>query len=194
MKTIITTGVVIFAALSQLAFAQNTYQGRMNQDSTSLVPYDAVNLVRPVPNVYAAPTYVANQLYVGVCGASNNSILTSSPTSFLCNKGTPSAVSNSGGTYSWSCTGNDTTSPSNVASCSARQRVVGQCGSDNGQIAYSTPTNLCISGNPSAVSSNGTNYSWSCTGNYGTPASCTAPQGKDCSGEVQTSGCWTDHQ
>lgn len=142
----------------------------MNQDSTNLIPN---NIVIPVTNTYTAPTVVIPPQN-GSCGASNGSIVTSSPTSFLCSIGIPTGVTNNGGSYSWSCSGNNYGNPSNVASCSAQQRVVGQCGSDNGQTMSSTPTNLCASGTPSSVSSNGTSYSWSCNGNYGAPASCSA--------------------
>lgn len=144
----------------------------MNQDSTNLIPN---NIVIPVTNTYTAPTVVIPPQN-GSCGASNGSIVTSSPTSFLCNIGVATGVTNNGGSYSWSCSGNNYGNPSNVASCSAQQRVVGQCGSDNGQTMSSTPTNLCTSGTASSVSSNGTSYSWSCNGNYGAPASCSASQ------------------
>lgn len=144
----------------------------MNQDSTNLIPN---NIVIPITNTYTAPTVVIPPQN-GSCGASNGSIVTSAPTSFLCNIGIPTGVTNNGGSYSWSCSGNNYGNPSNVASCSAQQRVVGQCGSDNGKTMSSTPTNLCASGTPSSVSSNGTSYSWSCNGNYGAPASCSASQ------------------
>jgi len=144
----------------------------MNQDSTNLIPN---NIVIPITNTYTAPTVVIPPQN-GSCGASNGSIVTSAPTSFLCNIGVPTGVTNNGGSYSWSCSGNNYGNPSNVASCSAQQRVVGQCGSDNGQTMSSTPTNLCASGTPSGVSSSGTSYSWSCNGNYGAPASCSASQ------------------
>lgn len=179
MGKLITSGFVIFAALSQLAFAQNVYQNKegdsMNKDSTSLVPIDPLNLVKPIAVTVTNVGYVSPPApYTGQCGASHNSILTSLPTSFLCDKGVASKVDFDGTNYTWSCTGINTVSSSNVATCSAQQRVIGQCGSDNGQSVSSTPTNLCASGTPSAVSSNGTNYSWSCNGNYGAPASCSA--------------------
>lgn len=144
----------------------------MNQDSTNLLPN---NTIIPITNTYTAPTVVI-QPQNGSCGASNASIVTSAPTSFLCDKGVATGVTNNGGSYSWSCSGNNYGNPSNVASCSAQQRVVGQCGSLIGGI-----NSMCKTGTPSSMSNvwlydslNGSHYSstWLCTGNYGAPASC----------------------
>ncbi len=195
-KTKIKSLIILSALLGcsiQSSIAQNTERRNMNQDSTSLVPFGLMNSAT-TNNTTNTSTYTSPPPpFNGSCGASNNSILTSSPTSFLCATGTASAVTNNGGTYSWSCSGNNYGNPSNVVSCSAQERVVSQCGSDNGRtLPYDSTSqyyrpgdtgylvNLCNSGAASSVYSDGNNptigirHSWTCSGNYGAPVSCSA--------------------
>lgn len=146
-------------------------QQRINQDSTDIGRMASIEMVTPMPKVNtSSTTYNAGTVsWGGKCGASNGSILPSSPTSFLCNSGSASPVVTTGTKYTWSCKGSNGT----VTSCSADQRIVGACGSDNGaNVTY--PTNLCAAGTPSAVSASGNLYSWTCTGNYGPAAVCSA--------------------
>ena len=50
----------------------------------------------------------------------------------------------------------------------------GVCGSDNGQVLSTPPTNLCSAGTPSAITGNGP-WNWTCIGSgSGTTASCSA--------------------
>lgn len=52
--------------------------------------------------------------------------------------------------------------------------INGACGGDNGQALTSTPTNLCLTGSPSAVTTGTTSYTWSCDGSNGSNAACSA--------------------
>lgn len=55
------------------------------------------------------------------------------------------------------------------------QPINGACGASYGATVYSTPTALCSSGTPSAVSLSGNIYRWSCNGLYsGSSSSCVA--------------------
>ena len=57
------------------------------------------------------------------------------------------------------------------------QAINGACGSSYGATVHSTPTALCSSGTPSAVSLSGNKYTWSCIGQYsGSSSSCNAYQ------------------
>ncbi|MFA6330187.1 MAG: hypothetical protein WCX64_05920 [Candidatus Micrarchaeia archaeon] len=108
-----------------------------------------------------------------LCGSSNGTGVYSAPTSGLCNSGTASAVSGSG-PWAWTCTGTN-----GVASCSAKLRVDGACGSDNGT-HLPTVNNYLVLTNPCSKGTLGARwgsfgYSWNCDGvNGGSTASCRA--------------------
>lgn len=109
----------------------------------------------------------------GACGSSHGGSFYSAPSSNLCAAGAASAVSGSG-PYSWTCTGSNGGS---TANCSAVRKVDGVCGTANGVGNENMPTALCSSGNPSGVSTVGTNWNWSCGGvNGGTNMNCAAPR------------------
>jgi hypothetical protein len=114
----------------------------------------------------------ADRLVNGACGVDNGSSLLSTPTN-LCSAGIPSAVTGSG-PWSWTCDGQ---SGGTTASCSAQKMVNGACGSDNGKLLLSTPTQLCSAGTPTGVSGTGP-WNWSCNGvNGGSNAPCLASYG-----------------
>ena len=170
--------------MAMLTILSQAYAGQPNIgcDSTCMPSNPSMIATQPKINT-STTTYNAGTVsWGGKCGASNGSILTSAPTSFLCDSGVASSVVTTSNGYTWSCKGGDGT----VSQCSASQRVVGTCGSDNGgNVTY--PTNLCSAGTPSAISTSGNLYSWTCTGNYGSPAACSAAV-------VTTTGVWTfDH-
>jgi hypothetical protein len=121
----------------------------------------------------------------GACGPSNNTSLSSAPTSGLCASGTASAVTGTG-PWNWSCAGSNGGS---TASCSAPASIMGVngvCGSANGRLLSSKPTsNLCSSGTASPVSgrvvgvpqltSLSPPWIWSCFGSgNGSTAQCSA--------------------
>lgn len=70
--------------------------------------------------------------------------------------------------------------------------INGECGSDNGTVRSSTPTNLCAMGTASAVSGSGP-WTWQCRGhNGGATASCRADRyygGASCSGTASVGNC-----
>ncbi len=107
----------------------------------------------------------------GQCGSSSGAVLTSAPTTNLCNAGTPSSVSGSG-PWSWSCAGSNGGAS---AQCSAQLEINGACGSANGTNVTTAPTsNLCTAGTASPVTGSGP-FGWSCAGsNGGVTASCSA--------------------
>ncbi len=114
----------------------------------------------------------------GACGSSNNTTLSSAPTTGLCSAGSASSVSGSG-PWSWTCAGEN---GGTTASCSAQMvsaptptAVNGACGSSNNTTLSSAPTTgLCSAGSASSVSGSGP-WSWTCAGeNGGTTASCSA--------------------
>ena len=99
-------------------------------------------------------------VYKTTCGADNGQTLPSTPTD-LCKYGAASIVSGSG-PWTWTCTGNDAL----AVSCSAnttQTTVNGECGTDDGKVLSSTPTNLCAAGSQSIVSGSGP-WTWTCTG------------------------------
>jgi len=148
-------------------------QSMMSKDSTSLMPSGMINII-PHVNSSVAPTYYApgriNNSGAAYCGASANSILPDVPNSFLCSSGNASNVTTVGSKYLWTCTG----VTGLVSSCSADDRIVGTCGSDNGKSLSTQPTNLCSQGSASSVNLSGSTYNWTCDGNYGPRASCSA--------------------
>lgn len=164
---------IILAAIMVLGVVKVSYAETLilNCDSTcmpanpSMVDATSINKVNISSTTYNAGTVS----WGGVCGSSNGLILQSAPTSQLCSSGLPSTVVSSGGKYTWSCTGNNGAG----MQCSADQAVLGSCGSDNGN-TLSYPVNLCSAGTASAVNINGNIYTWTCSGNYGVAASCSA--------------------
>lgn len=162
--------------LASCVNAQTQYQRSeraTDQDSTNIFPLVGPSGMTEVRTkiVTTSTTYNAGQLRTaGRCGASNNSILTSAPTSLLCDSGTPSGVTLVNGVYGWSCTGTNGV----AAQCSAVQRVVGVCGSSNGASTSTAPSNLCSAGTATTAILSGATYNWYCAGNYGSPATCSA--------------------
>lgn len=149
----------------------NIYSQSLNCDSTCLTPQPiSVNKV----NIATTSQNVGQFTFGAKCGPSAGSVLPTAPSTFLCDSGTASSVAtvNTAGdiSYIWSCTNSN----GSQTTCTAFQREVGVCGSSNGTTISSTPTNLCSSGGSTAFTFVGSQYSWSCKGNYGTPASCSA--------------------
>lgn len=146
----------------------------MNCDSTCMAARSSMATPMGKAATYWAPSQNMGALSSGgQCGASSGSILTGTPSSFLCSTGTASAVQTTSSdgetTYSWTCTNQQGSS-----SCNARLREVGSCGSSNGQSVTSTPQQLCSSGGSSNFTLVGSIYTWNCTGNYGSAAKCSA--------------------
>ena len=153
-------------------------EDQMGKDSTNLVPFDGLSLAPPV-----TITTTANGVMPGVigqngqCGASNNSMLSGPPTSFLCANGQASSVNTvidyvegrvGHENYYWTCTGNNTADPNNVAQCSAYKKILGSCGTANGQILQSPPsstgTEMCADGDPVLYNLTGNQAKWRCQG------------------------------
>jgi hypothetical protein len=101
----------------------------------------------------------------GICGASNGTILNSEPTQ-LCNMGYASSLAtDSAGNWSWSCSGQNGGLQS-LCSANFQSAINGACGASNEQTLFSAPTDLCSSGEASAISGNGP-WSWICMGSQG---------------------------
>ncbi|MCA9352109.1 hypothetical protein KC866_01845 [Patescibacteria group bacterium] len=101
----------------------------------------------------------------GSCGAAAGHTYSTPPTNNLCSAGTASSVTTNPSTYTWTCTGTGGT-----ANCSANRviPVDGVCGPAAGHTYNTPPTNgLCTAGNPGAVQTNPTTYSWTCYGTGG---------------------------
>lgn len=147
-------------------------QQKLNCDSTCLVPNPAMQTPINKLHAYSASTLMAPGVvtFSGMCGPSANSILPGAPDSFLCSAGNASVVSTVGNKYYWSCAGTSGA----PANCNADQRIVGSCGASDGTTVSSSPTSLCTDGSSSGLTLTGSTYTWSCTGNYGAPASCSA--------------------
>ncbi len=113
----------------------------------------------------------ANLEVNGLCGTSNGKPFLAVPTANLCRAGSPSATTGSGPWY-WSCAG---TYGGANASCSAKLKINGTCGSANKADFFTQPTvNLCNSGNASSTTGKGP-WRWTCAGsNGGTSARCSA--------------------
>lgn len=174
IKILIANVLIIFSINCSAQYIQS--EKSMSQDSTSLVPMDYLKLV-PATSQTTTTSIVGAGVITNKpsCGASNNSILTAPPTSFLCDSGISSTVvmtptTNGGENYSWTCSNTN----GEVANCAATKRVVGTCGSANGGVYSASPTSLCNAGTASAVTLTGTTYNWLCSGNYGSPATCSA--------------------
>ncbi|HPC30640.1 MAG TPA: hypothetical protein PK862_01695, partial [Candidatus Pacearchaeota archaeon] len=118
---------------------------------------------------------MANKKIDGSCGTANGSTFSSVPTTNLCSVGTASGVTTNSTTYTWTCAGS---SGGTNANCSANRTVNGSCGSSNGQSFYIPPTtNLCNAGNASSVTTNSTQFTWTCSGiNGGSTVSCSSNQ------------------
>lgn len=125
------------------------------------------------------------QVVASACGSANGVATASTPpppnTTLCAPNNQASAVSGpSNNTYSWTCTGQYSTSAVN---CSAPQIVPGVCGSANGSTplaAAPTGAAACSAGNsttPVATTSSPFNWTWTCNGiNSTTSPSCSAPQ------------------
>jgi hypothetical protein len=83
------------------------------------------------PSIAATPAAVLN----GACGAADGVTTLVPPAGLLCGTGTASAVSNSNGTFNWSCTG---TNGGSTAQCSASGAA--SQGSQTGSTAFTTDT------------------------------------------------------
>lgn len=111
----------------------------------------------------------------GSCGVSNDGSFDSAPSTGLCSSGTATSVAGVG-PWTWTCTG---VNGGANADCSAQKNVTpidGACGaSHQGDFSTAPTTNLCATGNSSTVSENGSQWTWSCSGeNGGSDASCNA--------------------
>lgn len=108
----------------------------------------------------------------GACGSAHGQPTSSPPSSGLCSQGSPGAVSTGSALYTWVCNG---ANGGTNASCNAARIVAPSCGAANGG-TFSTPPsdNLCSEGNASGVSQSGSNYTWSCTQQGYSAASCSA--------------------
>ena len=182
MKTIrkITQCILIglTALMVQTAYAQKQVSDRaLNCDSTCITPDSRTNTL-PKANTSTAPTATAPRTPNPSCGPAAGTALPGAPSS-LCSIGTASAVSSSTAdgetSYKWTCSN----SVGSIA-CMADQREAGICGSDNGKTLTSTPTDLCSAGASVGYALLGTQYTWMCKGNYGSPASCSATRGPVC--------------
>ena len=125
-------------------------------------------------SLYAVLTASGGASVSGACGSSSGATLKSAPATNLCAAGTASAVSGSG-PWRWSCAGSNGGTAAQCLASVAATAVNGVCGSENGVAVASAPTsNLCTTGNASAVSGAGP-WTWTCAGsNSGAPASCSA--------------------
>ncbi|MEN9724422.1 MAG: hypothetical protein RJB38_2408 [Pseudomonadota bacterium] len=108
----------------------------------------------------------------GACGSAHNSLGVTAPTSGLCSSGLASAVSGTG-PWTWSCQGNNGATTDN---CSAQKAQQGTCGTAHEKTLSSKPNaigELCASGDSSEVNGTGP-WNWTCQGNTGPVASCSA--------------------
>jgi len=101
----------------------------------------------------------------GTCGVANGTTVFTAPSmpSELCAPGdTASAVTVSGGTWTWTCSG---PGGGPIVACGANNaNPTGICGSDNGQTLNSPPVNLCAGGTPSVVVNHaGLFWTWACS-------------------------------
>jgi len=102
------------------------------------------------------------------CGSYHNTIRRDQPSSNLCSYGTNTSLTLTSNVWYWSCTNN----PGVDAACYAYKTT---CGSSNGGIFSSAPTtNLCAYGTASSVTTGGTTFTWTCTGNDSLAVSCSA--------------------
>lgn len=113
------------------------------------------------------------------CGSAHGTTVTTQPVSNLCGSGsTPSPVTDTGTSWSWTCKGN---SGNSLVSCSATKAVTPpspKCGSANGIPSSSMPNaTLCEIGTSTGVTLSSSSWVWSCVG--GTQSSekvaCSAP-------------------
>lgn len=188
MKTIVVIVGAIFTLLATQANAieqikyNQTRSDQFGKDSTDIIPFDGLFLVPPTVNTSITNgTYPGFITHKGQCGASNNSYLPSSPDRFLCESGAASTVNTvadstimGGEKYSWTCTG---TAPNSGVSCSASKKVIGSCGTANGNILTTQPSisQMCAAGKPTGYQQSGNTATWSCDGTpYQTSATCSA--------------------
>ena len=88
----------------------------------------------------------------------------------LCDSGSPSGVSDSGSSFTWSCGGScgGVTDYCSATDLPNIDGASGNCGDaqDNGGIYTSPPSSslLCDTGTPSSVTTNISSYTWSCAG------------------------------
>ncbi len=162
---------------SDVSYGSDTYCSTGNPSSTPGFPAQGssvtwtCNGVNGGTNSGTCTASRGNAPVNGICGSSNGSNFYSAPSSNLCAAGSTGSVTGSG-PWSWVCSG---LYGGGNASCSANLSVNGACGSSNGSNFYSAPsTNLCNSGNQTAISGSGP-WTWSCSGiNGGSTASCSA--------------------
>ncbi len=120
------------------------------------------------------PGYVPRN---GECGSANGGTFSTAPSSNLCNLGTPTTVGPDGtGHWGWGCLSPDPGGQTDICQATIPSGPTnGACGSANGGTFSTAPTsNLCQSGNPTAVAGSGP-WNWSCEGlNGGTTQNCSA--------------------
>jgi hypothetical protein len=129
----------------------------------------------------------------GVCGSDDGQILSTPPINF-CFAGTQAYLMNTATGWEWECLG---INGGITAFCSAEEGLTadgGVCGSDDGQILSSAPTNFCANGELSSSTyiATASGWSWDCVGTAGGSMShCSAtnssqgyptlPEEEDCS-------------
>ncbi len=123
--------------------------------------------------------------FPGACGAAAGVATSFPPIANLCQLGTPSAVTEAGGTFVWFCQGStlaSCTAPSKgdggSADASGTKFVDGGCGTAAGQMTKTAPTaNLCADNSTPSVSGGGALYTWICPVPGSSNLSlCSAPQ------------------
>ncbi len=122
----------------------------------------------PAQNFIGTKTQAVN----GACGASENGMFTSAPTTGFCSTGTSGPVTGKG-PWNWTCQGSGGGTP---AQCSAEYGVNGACGSAGGGDFIKAPAlDLCSPGTASKVTSANGSWTWTCKGSHsGATASCSA--------------------
>lgn len=117
------------------------------------------------------------KLSAGCGSADGTSFTASSPptisTPNLCAAGNTASAPTGSGPWSWECMG----SAGETASCSALLSANGVCGSDNGKVLSTPPTNLCSPASSPTVTKTAGGWSWKCPGsNGGSETNCSATE------------------
>ena len=112
----------------------------------------------------------------GTCGFANAVARSAAPSTGLCDAGAASFFTDTGTTFTWSCSGSN---GGTSAKCSAPKMVAGECGLSSGPTPVASLTsnsaNLCIAGTVASFSGTGP-WTWTCSGSNGGASSptCTA--------------------
>lgn len=112
----------------------------------------------------------------GYCGDVNNTIVTEKPSANLCKAGTPTAVTDKGSTYEWTCQKilTDGADASQFVDASCRAYKPLSCGGAHGKTytsaAQVNAAGLCNNGEARAVTGDGP-WNWTCSPPSGFPGS-----------------------